>query len=159
LAGAGLCVVIGSHALIAMAYESVSFRISRNAEDLAQTVHALSQRLVRLEQRLEATELQLDRQGEHDPQEIPKLQDPVLSLSPYKPCLQLRRFSKSRHQQVTWNEEERKSLVLRQHSYRSAVRDFGEFPSSSFLLLLPLFARFSCHQQNEKLIPLDELHF
>lgn len=68
-----MCVVIGSHALIAMAYESVSFRISRNAEDLAQTVHALSQRLVRLEQRLEATELQLDRQGEHDPQEITSL--------------------------------------------------------------------------------------
>ena len=56
-----------------MAYESVSFRISRNAEDLAQTVHALSQRLVRLEQRLEATELQLDRQGERDPQEITSL--------------------------------------------------------------------------------------
>jgi hypothetical protein len=40
--------------------------------------------------------------------------------------------------QVTWNEEERKSLVLRQHSYRSAVRDFGEFLSSSVLLLLLL---------------------
>ena len=56
-----------------MAFESVSFRISRNAEDLAQTVHALSQRLVRLEQRLEATELQLDRQGERDPKEITSL--------------------------------------------------------------------------------------
>jgi len=56
-----------------MASESVSFRISRNAEDLAQTVHALSQRLVRLEQRLEATELQLDRQWERDPQEITSL--------------------------------------------------------------------------------------
>lgn len=56
-----------------MAYESVSFRISRNAEDLAQTVHALSQRLVRLEQRLEATELLLDRHGECDPQEITSL--------------------------------------------------------------------------------------
>jgi uncharacterized membrane protein YccC len=65
--------VIGSHALIAMAFESVSFRISRNAEDLAQTVHALSQRLVRLEQRLEATELQLDRHGERDPKEITSL--------------------------------------------------------------------------------------
>ena len=73
MAAARLCVVIGSHALIAMASESVSFRISRNAEDLAQTVHALSQRLVRLEQRLEATELQLDRQGECDPQEITSL--------------------------------------------------------------------------------------
>lgn len=65
--------MISSHALLAVASESVSFRISRNAEDLAQTVHALSQRLVRLEQRLEATELQLDRQGERDPQEITSL--------------------------------------------------------------------------------------
>jgi len=73
LAGAGLCVVIGSHALIAMALESVSFRISRNAEDLAHTVHALSQRLVKLEQRLGALELQLDRQVERDPQEITSL--------------------------------------------------------------------------------------
>ncbi|XP_046651469.1 rho GTPase-activating protein 21-like isoform X6 [Daphnia pulicaria] len=33
--------------------------------------------------------------------------------------------------QVTWNEEEeRKSLVLRQHSYRSAVRDFAASASS-----------------------------
>ena len=46
-----------------MAAESVSFRITRNAEDLAQTVHALSQRLVRLEQRLAAIELALDAQG------------------------------------------------------------------------------------------------
>ncbi len=56
-----------------MAPESVSFRISRNAEDLAQTVHALSQRLVKLEQRLAAMELQLDRQVEQDPQEITSL--------------------------------------------------------------------------------------
>lgn len=52
-----------------MAAESVSFRISRNAEDLAQTVHALSQRLVKLEQRLGAMELQVDRQVARDPQE------------------------------------------------------------------------------------------
>lgn len=56
-----------------MAPESVSFRISRNAEDLAQTVHALSQRLVKLEQRLGALELQLDRQLEQDPQETSSL--------------------------------------------------------------------------------------
>ncbi len=56
-----------------MVSESVSFRISRNAEDLAHTVHALSQRLVKLEQRLEALELQLDRQVERDPQEISSL--------------------------------------------------------------------------------------
>ncbi|XP_046460145.1 rho GTPase-activating protein 21-like isoform X11 [Daphnia pulex] len=45
--------------------------------------------------------------------------------------------------QVTWNEEEeRKSLVLRQHSYRSAVRDFG---SSS----LGSSGSITVHQQQE----------
>ncbi|KGG16916.1 MULTISPECIES: LysR family transcriptional regulator [unclassified Prochlorococcus] len=37
---------------------SCSFRITRTAEDLAQTVTAISQRLIKLEQRLEALELQ-----------------------------------------------------------------------------------------------------
>jgi len=50
-----------------MAAESVSFRISRNAEDLAQTIHALSHRLVRLEQRLSALELSVDASG-HEPE-------------------------------------------------------------------------------------------
>ena len=36
---------------------SCSFRITRTAEDLAQTISALSQRLVKLEQRQEALEL------------------------------------------------------------------------------------------------------
>jgi len=44
---------------------SVSFRITRTAEDLAQTITALSQRLVKLEQRQEALELQL-RQQQHN---------------------------------------------------------------------------------------------
>ena len=56
-----------------MAPESVSFRISRNAEDLAHTVHALSQCLVKLEQRLAGLELQLDRRLDSDPQEIASL--------------------------------------------------------------------------------------
>jgi len=73
LAKAGMCAVIGSTASVAMAPESVSFRISRNAEDLAETIHALSHRLVRLEQRLAALELQLDRLAERDPQEISSL--------------------------------------------------------------------------------------
>ena len=34
--------------------QSVSFRITRTAEDVAQTLNALSQRLVKLEQRLES---------------------------------------------------------------------------------------------------------
>ena len=40
---------------------SCSFRITRTAEDLAQTINALSQRLVKLEQRQEALELQLEK--------------------------------------------------------------------------------------------------
>lgn len=51
----------------AMASPSVSFRISRSAEDLAGTLHLLSQRLVRLEQRLEALELQRQASTQEDP--------------------------------------------------------------------------------------------
>jgi hypothetical protein len=56
-----------------MAPESVSFRITRNTEDLAQTIHTLSQRLVKLEQRLAAIDLQLDRQDDPDPIELSSL--------------------------------------------------------------------------------------
>ncbi len=49
---------------------SVSFRITRTAEDLAQTITALSQRLVKLEQRQEALELQL-RQQQQDLNAVP----------------------------------------------------------------------------------------
>ena len=44
---------------------SVSFRITRTAEDLAKTITALSQRLVKLEQRQEALELQLRQQQQN----------------------------------------------------------------------------------------------
>jgi len=40
-----------------MSQDSVSFRITRSTEDLAQTIHALSHRLVRLEQRFATLEL------------------------------------------------------------------------------------------------------
>jgi hypothetical protein len=40
-----------------MTASSVSFRIARHTEDLAQTIHALSQRLVRLDERLAALEV------------------------------------------------------------------------------------------------------
>ncbi len=57
-----------------MASPSVSFRISRSAEDLAETIHALSQRLVTLEHRLEAMELDLARQErEPDAEELASL--------------------------------------------------------------------------------------
>jgi hypothetical protein len=52
-----------------MASPSVSFRISRSAEDLAETIHALSQRLVKLEQRLAAMELQVVQHQQLDPLE------------------------------------------------------------------------------------------
>ena len=41
--------------------KSVSFRITRTAEDVAETLNALSQRLIKLENRLESLELQLER--------------------------------------------------------------------------------------------------
>jgi hypothetical protein len=56
-----------------MAPASVSFRISRNAEDLAETIHALSQRLVTLEQRLAAMELQASNQARPEPEELASL--------------------------------------------------------------------------------------
>ena len=49
---------------------SVSFRITRTAEDLAQTMTALSQRLVKIEQRQEAIELQF-RQKFKDLSNVP----------------------------------------------------------------------------------------
>lgn len=49
-----------------MASPSVSFRISRSAEDLAGTLHLLSQRLVQLEQRLAGLEAQRDAAQEPD---------------------------------------------------------------------------------------------
>ena len=56
-----------------MAASSVSFRISRSAEDLAETIHALSQRLVQLEQRLAAMELQAVSSAQDDPAELESL--------------------------------------------------------------------------------------
>jgi hypothetical protein len=58
-----------------MASSSVSFRISRSAEDLAATIHAISQRLVLLEQRLGSLELQLSNLDRPDPQEINRLEN------------------------------------------------------------------------------------
>ena len=46
-----------------MTMDSVSFRITRNTQDLAQAIHAISHRLVRLEQRLAALELALEAQA------------------------------------------------------------------------------------------------
>jgi hypothetical protein len=56
-----------------MATPSVSFRISRSAEDLASTIHALSQRIVKLEQRLAAMERQVSQTEQEDPEELASL--------------------------------------------------------------------------------------
>ncbi|MEB3258123.1 MAG: hypothetical protein VKN83_07395 [Cyanobacteriota bacterium] len=50
-----------------MTASSVSFRITRHTEDLAQTIHALSQRVVQLEQRLAGLEDHLSKPEEDDP--------------------------------------------------------------------------------------------
>lgn len=46
---------------------SVSFRITQHTEDLAHTIHALSQRVVRLEQRLAELEAHLATPVEENP--------------------------------------------------------------------------------------------
>jgi hypothetical protein len=72
----------------AMASSSVSFRISRHTEDLAITLHALSQRLVALEQRLDglAAELHQKRPDEADAEDLARL-DKAESL--LRDCRQL----------------------------------------------------------------------
>jgi DNA-binding transcriptional LysR family regulator len=71
-----------------MSGQSVSFRITRTTEDLAQTVAALSHRLVKLEQRLGVLELQLEQQLEQltsspepDPDELRRLESVELLLA------------------------------------------------------------------------------
>ena len=56
-----------------MASPSVSFRISRSTEDLAETIHALSHRLVKLEQRLAAFEVQVTNLDKAAPEELASL--------------------------------------------------------------------------------------
>jgi hypothetical protein len=65
--------VIGLLGSMAMAPESVSFRITRTAEDLAQTVAALSHRLVHLEQRLGLLEMALEEQQQPELEQLQSL--------------------------------------------------------------------------------------
>jgi hypothetical protein len=59
-----------------MSSASVSFRITRNTEDLAETIHALSQRLVSLERRLDLLERrQQEPEAETDPRELASLEN------------------------------------------------------------------------------------
>ena len=72
-----------------MAPESVSFRITRNTEDLAQTIHTLSQRVVKLEQRLAAMELLLDRRADLDQRELSSLDNVECLLDDCRQLLDL----------------------------------------------------------------------
>jgi hypothetical protein len=81
--------VIGIEMSFSMATSAVSFRITRNTEDLAQTIHLLSQRLVKLEQRLAAMELQLDRQHDPDPAELSRLDNVEVLLEECRQLLDL----------------------------------------------------------------------
>jgi len=56
-----------------MVSESLSFRVSRSTEGLAETLATLSQRLVTLEQRLGALELQIQNQFSPHPEELASL--------------------------------------------------------------------------------------
>lgn len=71
-----------------MATESVSFRITRTAEDLANTVTALSHRLVRLEQRLTGLELQLTNHAQPEADELATLESVERLLSDCRSLLE-----------------------------------------------------------------------
>ncbi len=90
---------------------SCSFRITRTAEDLAQTINALSQRLVKLEQRQEAMELQLTKSSNEPPIEEIKMLDGVDQL--LRECKELldssANFNES--QEELFEEEEHDALV------------------------------------------------
>ncbi len=70
---------------------SCSFRITRTAEDLAQTITALSQRLIKLEQRQELIELQLSSNPQETPPEEIEILDGVEQL--LKECQELLEIS------------------------------------------------------------------
>lgn len=84
-------IVVAAQRRLAMASSSVpsvSFRISRHTEDLAITLHALSQRLVALEQRLNRldSELHQERDNGSDAEDLARL-DKAESL--LRDCRQL----------------------------------------------------------------------
>ncbi len=81
---------------------SCSFRITRTAEDLAQTIAELSQRLVNLEQRQEALELQLDQQNVEPSDEETKMLDGVELL--LRDCQDLLEISPEKNfSEKTWS--------------------------------------------------------
>ncbi|WP_320675400.1 chemotaxis protein [Prochlorococcus sp. MIT 1341] len=84
---------------------SCSFRITRTAEDLAQTINALSQRLVRLEQRQEVLELQLNKAQQEPSEEELAMLDGVEQL--LRDCQELLATSSPpENVDQSWSDEE-----------------------------------------------------
>ncbi len=84
---------------------SCSFRITRTAEDLAQTLNALSQRLIKLEQRQETLELQFRKRDQDSPAEEMEVLDGVDQL--LKECQELLESSEQTIDSETdWSEEQ-----------------------------------------------------
>ena len=79
---------------------SCSFRITRTAEDLAQTMNSLSQRLVKLENRLEAIELEFQQESQETPAEEIKMLDGVDQI--LKECQELLETSSSTSEDESW---------------------------------------------------------
>ncbi len=77
---------------------SCSFRITRTAEDLAQTINALSHRLVKLEQRQEVLELQWKKSQNEPPMEEMQILDGVENL--LKECQDLLAMTHSSEEPV-----------------------------------------------------------
>ena len=87
-----------------MTSSSCSFRITRTAEDLAQTITALSQRLVKLEQRQEIIELELAKKTQETSHEEIEMLDGVDQL--LRECHELlESSSKPDDSEQNWSDE------------------------------------------------------
>ena len=72
--------MIGASLIAFVMSSSCSFRITRTAEDLAQTINSLSQRLIKLERKQEALELQMLQQLKGPTDEESQILDGVEQL-------------------------------------------------------------------------------
>ncbi len=88
---------------------SCSFRITRTAEDLAQTINALSHRLVKLEQRQEVLELEFKKTQNRPPKEELEILDGVDNL--LRECKDLLEISPSSEECVVDLSEEKHTLA------------------------------------------------
>ncbi len=103
-------VLLSDQVLFFLMTSSCSFRITRTAEDLAQTITALSQRLVKLEQRQEFLEMQLNNKDQQPPEEEMAILDSVEQLM--KECQELLESSEhSNDNDQSWKIDEATSIA------------------------------------------------